>query len=57
MKVTLGKKEFEQMVELWAYKNFVEKVVTSASIDDGEVVITVDDEGAAPGFEEFRKDD
>jgi len=50
MKIILGKMEFEQMVDMWVYKNFVEKSVVSSNIEDSQVVIEVSDDGSAQEY-------
>lgn len=43
MKITLGKEEVESMVDMWVYKNFVEKEVSSCKVEDGTISIEVKD--------------
>ena len=45
MKITLGDNEFQEMVEFWVYKNFVEKAVETASIEldvNGKGCVTIE---------------
>lgn len=43
MKIVLGKAEVESMVDMWVYKNFVEKEVQSCKVEDGTITIEVQD--------------
>ena len=50
MKIIVGKKEFEQMVDMWVHENFVEKTVVSSNIEDSQVVIEVSDDGEGQDY-------